>query len=944
MTLPTLQPAGAGAFWPRPPVRPVLYGRAAELAVIDRLVVAARAGRGGALAIRGEPGIGKSALLAYADQRAGGLRVLQAVGVEGESRLAHAALQQLLHPLLGRVGQLPDPQARALGVAVGLEAGPPPDRFLVAMATLTLLSEAAEDRPLLCLVDDAHSADAPSLAVLGFVARRLETEPVALLVTLRDGQPCPEGAQGVATLHLAGLDAEASAALLRERWPGGLAPAVRRRLLKACPGNPLALLELPAALTPGQRAGTDTLEEPLPVAGVLEEAFLDRVRRHDPDAQTLLLLAAAEGGRLATVRGAARRLGLDPGGLESGRLAGLVRVDGTTLAFRHPLVRSAVYHGASPAARKAAHRALAGTLGDDQAARRAWHRAQATDGPDEAVAAELERAATQTLRRAGHAAAAADLEQAAELSPDDEDRARRLAAAATAAWRGGDTGGARALLDRAERLDPARPGVRLDIRLLRGSIELRDGIPGDGAAVLAEAAAQAVATDRRRAVPLLVAAAEAAFVTGQWETLAVLSSLAARLRPTGDTGDAVVLRLLASAAEPGGDPAAANPPAGGQADLTASERLEDPVLLGLAGQLAWKVGGDEPARALHAKAVERARMLGALGTLAWALESLSLAELKRDHYALAELHAREGLRMAQEAGHHNGACRHQSLLAHLSALRGREEETRRLAGEVLAAATARRLVREASEAQMALGLLALGAGRPADALEHLEALWAPGPLPGYRPIALYAVPDLVEAAVRAGQPDRCRDRLDAWLAVSDPARDPAVAALTARCRALVTTGPRAASSFEEALRLHAAAQQPFGHARTQLLYGEWLRRQRRRTQARPHLRDALEAFGRLGTPAWADRALRELRAAGETAGDHDPGALERLTPQELQIARGVVEGATNREIAAQLFVSPRTVSHHLRSVFSKLGISSRGELIHIGLAGDLEEPDSPLRP
>jgi hypothetical protein len=813
--------------------------------------------------------------------------VLHAAGVEGESRLAFAALQQLLHPLLGRTDRLPGPQAQALRVAVGLEAGPPPDRFLVAMATLTLLSEAAGDRPLLCLVDDGHWADPPSLAVLGFVARRLDTEPVALLVTLGDGGACPEGVAGMATMSLAGLDAGAAAALLRERWPGGLAPAVARRLLAACGGNPLALLELPAALTPGQRAGTDTLVEPLPVAGALEEAFLDRVRRHDPGAQTLLLVAAAEGGgRLATVAAAAARLGLDAGALESGRLAGLVRVDGSTLAFRHPLVRSAVYHGASPAARRAVHRALAETLGGDEAARRAWHRAQAADGPDEAVAAELERAATRTLRRAGHAAAATDLEQAAELSPDDEDRARRLAAAAAAAWRGGDTGGARVLLDRAERLGPGHPGVRLDIRLLRGSIELRDGIPGDGAAVLAEAAAQAVATDRRRAVPLLVAAAEAAFVTGQWETLAVLSSLAARLQPTGDTGDAVVLRLLASAAEPGGDPAAANPPAGGQADLTASERLEDPVLLGLAGQLAWKVGGDEPARALHAKAVERARMLGALGTLAWALESLRLAELKRDHYALAELHAREGLRMAQEAGHHNGACRHQSLLAHLSALRGREEETRRLAGEVLAAATARRLVREASEAQMALGLLALGAGQPADALEHLEALWAPGPLPGYRPIALYAVPDLVEAAVRAGQPDRCRDRLDAWLAVSDPARDPAVAALTARCRALVTTGPRAASSFEEALGLHAAAQQPFGHARTQLLYGEWLRRQRRRTQARPHLRDALEAFGRLGTPAWADRALRELRAAGETAGDHDPGALERLTPQELQIAPG----------------------------------------------------------
>jgi DNA-binding CsgD family transcriptional regulator len=425
-------------------------------------------------------------------------------------------------------------------------------------------------------------------------------------------------------------------------------------------------------------------------------------------------------------------------------------------------------------------------------------------------------------------------------------------------------------------------------------------------------------------------------VTGQWETLAVLSSLAGRLRPAGQAADAVVLRLLAAAARPGGDPAAANPPGDGRADLAAAERLEDPVLLGLAGQLAWKVGGDEPARALHTRAVAQARVQGALGTLAWALESLSLAELKRDHYPLAEVHAREGLRMALEAGHHNGACRHRSLLAHLSALAGREEETRRLAAEVLASATTRRLVREAAEARLALGLLALGAGRPAEALEHLEALWAPGPLPGYRPIALYAVPDLVEAAVRAGQADRCRDRLDAYLAASEPPRDPAVAALAARCRALVATGARAAACFEEALAWHASAQQPFGHARTQLLYGEHLRRQRRRTQARPHLRDALEAFRRLGTPAWAERALRELRAAGETAGDHDAGALDRLTPQELQIARGVVEGATNREIAAQLFVSPRTVSHHLRGVFSKLGISSRGELIHLGLAGDLD--------
>jgi DNA-binding CsgD family transcriptional regulator len=913
------------------PSRPVLYGRADELAVIDRLVVAARAGQGGALALGGEPGVGKSALLAYASQRAEGLRLLHAVGVEAESRLAYATLHQLVRRLLGQADRLPPPQARALRVAIGLEAGEPPDRFLVAVATLTLLSEVAEERPLLCLVDDAHWADAPSLAVLGFVARRLENEPVVLLVSFREGEGCPLDTAGWVMLRLAGLDTGAAAALLEERWAGRLAPAVRRRLLEEAGGNPLALLELPAGLSPGQRAGTESLDDPLPLTGALERAFTARVSRLDAKVQAVLLLAAAEGtGRLAAVRRAGERLGLDSGALGFDRLADLVRVEGSTLAFRHPLVRSAVYHGASAAARMAAHRALAEALDEREGMRRAWHRAQATDGPDEAVARELELAAQLTLGRAGCAAAAAALEQAAELSVTGEDRARRLAAAAAAAWRGGDTSGACALLDRAERLSPQQPGVQLDIGYLRGSIELRGGIPADGAEMLARVASRAVAVDRSRAVPLLVAAAEAAFLVGHWEMLGVLGRLATRLQPARPAPDGVVLRLLATAAQPGGtSKSAAN---GDRAvDLARAERLDDPVLLGLAGQLAWRVGGDEPARTLHARAVARARVLGDVGTLAWALESLSLAELKRDHFTLAEAYAREGLAMALEAGHRNGACRHRSLLAHLSALRGREEETRQLAEEVLAEATARRLVREASEARLALGLLALGAGRAAEALEQLEALWAPGPLPGYRPIALYAVPDLVEAAVRAGEPERCQDQLELYLAVPDPRHGEVAPALAARCRALTSAAAEATRHLDHALRLHALAQQPFDHARTELLYGEHLRRQRRRTQARPHLRSALAAFQRLGTPAWAERAGREVRAAGETAGSHDVTALEQLTPQEFQIARGVVEGATNREIAAQLFVSPRTVSHHLRSVFSKLGISSRSELIHLGL-------------
>jgi DNA-binding NarL/FixJ family response regulator len=476
--------------------------------------------------------------------------------------------------------------------------------------------------------------------------------------------------------------------------------------------------------------------------------------------------------------------------------------------------------------------------------------------------------------------------------------------------------------------------VGLELRYLRGSIELRVGIPADGARILAEVAGDAAAVDRPRAMPLLVAAADAAFLAGQWETLEELGQVAARLVPVRDGADGVVLRMLAAAAQPNGNGAG-----NGAVDLRHAEALDDPVLIGLAGQLAWKVGGDEAARALHAKAVARARVLGAVGTLAWALENLSLAELKRDRFALAEAYAQEGLTMALEAGHRNGACRHKSLLAHLSALRGREQETRRLAEEVLAEATARRLVREASEARLALGLLALGAGR-AEALERLEALWEPGPLPGYPPIAPYATPDLVEAAVRAGEPERCRDQLDAFLAAIEPGHGAVEPALAERCRALLASGDQAAQHLEEALRLHALAEQPFDHARTELLYGELLRRQRRRTRARPHLRNAVEAFQRLGTPAWAERARRELRAAGETARTHDAGTMEQLTPQELQIAQGVIEGATNREIAAQLFVSPRTVSHHLRSIFKKLGISSRAELIRLGHAG----PGHPLTP
>jgi hypothetical protein len=717
----------------------MLHGRARERAAIGRLLAAAHAGEGGVLVVRGEPGIGKSALLADAAQRAVGMRVLRAVGVEAESALAYATLRELLHPVLGGVERLPEPQARALRVAFGIQAGEAPDRFLVSLAALTLLSDSAGECPLLCLVDDAHRADPPSLAALGFAARRLAAEPVALLLAVRDGTVREVGTAGLAELPLTRLAPDAAAALLDEHHGAHLDPVVRRQLLAVSGGNPLALVELPAALTGEQRAGRDPLDDPLPLAGELERGFLRRVRGRDPQTQTLLLLAAAEGaGRLAIVRRAAERLSLDPDLLESAALADLVRVEQTTLNFAHPLMRSAVYHGADWPARRAAHQALAAALGDEEPERRAWHRARAADGPDETVAADLERWAAQTLRRSGHTAAAAMLEQAAELSPADQDRARRLAAAAGAAWHGGATARTSVLLDRAERLDPRDPGVRLDLQYLRGWIQVRAGTPAAGARLLVDAADEAARLDHARVMPLLVAAADAAFLAGEWAALAGLGRIAARLEHDLD-GDlaalpALILRMLAAATtrssavqpeeagRPGGDAAG-----GVSGEFADAERLEDPVLLGFAGELAWGIGDDDLAYRLHRKAVARARTLGAAGTLAWALENLAIEELNRGRFAVAEGHALQGRQLALEADHPNGACRYQALLAGLAAYRGHHQQARRLAEEVLAEATQRQLVRDAAIARYALGLLALGAGRAAEALHHLQALWAPSP-------------------------------------------------------------------------------------------------------------------------------------------------------------------------------------------------------------------------
>jgi DNA-binding CsgD family transcriptional regulator len=616
--------------------------------------------------------------------------------------------------------------------------------------------------------------------------------------------------------------------------------------------------------------------------------------------------------------------------LELPGLEQVLQIDATRVDFRHPLVRSAAYQKASPAARRAAHLALAETFADreDDADRRAWHRAEAALGTDEDIAGELERAADRTLRRSGYAAAVQALERAADLSPAEGDRVRRLVAAAEAAWQGGDTQRARSLVQRAEQrgLDEA-PRVRLHARYLQGSIELRAGVPADGLAVLLDAVEELGAADPPLALRALAIAGEAGFQSGELASLQRIGALLAALPAASHPGQRLLLHLT-RAMSPN---APADALVGLHDELAGADQLEDlEVLIRIAG-MAFGVGEYATARRLWNRAATSARTLGAAGALAGALRPLALDEIARGRYAWAEALAAEGRALATETGQPTLAGHHAALLAELAGIRGRQQEARSLADDVLREAARRGLHGTAALMRRALGQLALAWGQPEEAIGHLEALWALS-ASSHRAIALAVMPDLVEAAVRAGRAEVGAEWLGRLLRI-DEGTFPEARALVLRSRALLAPAAEADGLFQAALGAHAAMERPLDRARTALVYGEYLRRERRRVDAREPLRTALEAFERLGAVAWAERARGELRATGETARKRAPNTFDQLTRQELQVARVVGQGATNREVAAQLFISPRTVDHHLRSIFQKLGIGSRAELIRLVLAG-----------
>ncbi|WP_035847520.1 helix-turn-helix transcriptional regulator [Kitasatospora azatica] len=913
----------------------MLYGRAGEQAAVDALLDGARGGRSGVLVLRGEPGIGKSALLEYAAERAGAeFRVLRATGVEYEADLPFAGLNLLLGSGLDRLSALPAPQRRALEAAFGLAdldgdgAGHGHglnERLLSGLATLGLLAELATERPLLCLVDDAQWLDRASADALLLAARRLDREGVVLLLAARDG----EGgftAPGLPELRPAPLDPSAAAELLAARAGGPENAGLRYRVLAEAQGNPLALTELPTALAdePAYREGGVAL------TGRLRQAFLSQVARLPAPTRTLLLVAAAEeSGDLTTVLRAAATLGAEIEALAPAEQSGLLRrtPDGR-LTIRHPLLRAAVLEDARLDQKLATHRALGAVLrADGEEDRSSWHLALAATGQDAELAAALERAGRRATARAGHSGAAAAFERAAGLAPDRETVTRCLALAAEAALDAAQAERAGALAVRAAELTED-PFLQAVLEWVRATAAFWRGDYPEAHRLLLTAAAREIAAPT--AARALLLAFHTAWYLGEDQIGEVLAGLAALALPPEDALAPLVEQLIA-AVRPvfGGPPAPRVLPLLETAGLARAAGADTPRdLVQLCGA-ALVCGRDAETHQLATELIAESRAVGAVGSLPTLLFFLAEAELFHGRHREAELSAAEGLALARDLGQPQWVSQLAALEAYLAALRGDTELVERRAGEATAEAAWAARAAGTSWAQWALAVHELAQGRVAEVVDRLAAHTA-GPN-RHHVSAVRTVPDLVEAAVRLGRPERAAAAFERFQAWSGRSGGPDwTRALVLRCQALLGPAELAESGYLAALKLHEGTDRPFELARTSLLFGEWLRRDKRKTEARTRLRAALEVFERLGATPWAERARTELAAAGSAAPVAAPaGPLAGLTPQEEQIARLAARGLSNREIAAQLFLSPRTVGHHLYKAYPKLGIASRAELAQL---------------
>ena len=900
-----------------------LTDRRSECDALDRLIGTVRTGQSQALVVRGDPGVGKTMLLDYlAGQAAGsGCRVARVMGVQPEMELAFAGLHQLCAPMLSRAERLPGPQLEALRVAFGLSTGPRPDRFLVGLAVLSLLSEGAGERPLVCLIDDEQWLDRASAQALGFAARRLAADPVGLVFAARE--PSADLA-GLPELVVAGLSEDQARALLASALAGPLDARVRDLIVAETQGNPLALLELPRGLTSAELAGGFGLPGAVSLPGRIEDSFARQLEALPDQTRRLLLLAAADpSGDRSLVWRAAGRLGIPVQAAAPAVETGLADF-GARVRFRHPLARSAAYRLASFTEIQEAHRALAEVT--DPVAdpdRRAWHRAQAAPGPDEDVAVELENSAGRAQARGGLAAAAAFLERAALLTSDPARYAERALAAAQAKLQAGAFGEALELLVAAE-AGPLDAFQRARVDLLRGQIAFASGLGRDAPPLLLQAARRLEPLNldlaRETCLSAWMAAVFAGRMAGPVDLLEV-SRAARALPPPTDPPRPVDLVLdgLALAATDG--PAAAAPTlrqavrvfAG--PDITAEEGLRWGWFAQAAASALWDF---DAWRAMLGRQVRLAGDAGALDQLPIMLGALGVSAVWSGDFAAAASLITESDAVCKATGSRVAPY----AAMYLAALRGHQAEAIPLIEAAIAEAAAEGQGVAATFAHWVTAILHNGLGRYADAL----AAAGQATQDAHLYTSMRALPELIEAAARSGNTGVAAEALERLAETTQAGGTDFGVGLEARSRALVSRGQAAEGCYREAIDRLGRTQLRPDLARAHLLYGEWLRRENRRADARAQLRTAHEMLDAMGMLAFSERAGHELRATGGIVRKHAVQVPSTLTAQEVHIARLARDGRTNPEIGTQLFLSARTVEWHLRNVFTKLGIGSRREL------------------
>lgn len=901
-----------------------LLGRSGECALLDQLVNGVRSKESQVLVVRGEAGIGKTAMLDYLAERASECRIIRASGNESEVELAFAVLHQICAPLLGRLSRLPDPQRDALSTAFGMKAGVTPDRFLIGLAVLNLLSDASEDQPLICIVDDIQWVDRASAQILTFVARRFLAEPVAMVFALREtGHETLFS--GLPTLHLQGLKDHDARKLLELATPGRLDKRVRDRIVADSRGNPLALLELPRSLTSSELAGGFVLPDAVPLSSRIELEYVLRIQSLPVGSQRLLLVAAAEPvGDPDLLWRAARLLGIGADAASPAEAAELIKF-GARVRFRHPLVRSAAYRSAALPERQRVHRALADVtdpLADPD--RLAWHRALAATGPDEDVAGALERSADRARSRGGIAASAAFLERATEMTPDPARRGARALAAAQVKFEAGAPDEAHRLLTAAE-LSSLDERQQAQVARLRARIVFARRRGNDAPPLLLDAARRFEGLDGALARETYLEALGAAIFAGRLNGHRGLHEIAvaARAAPKGPQPARPIDLLLEGVATRYTDGFVAGVwPLRQALDAFQREvgRSEDDVMRWL--WLAWLNAGDlwddELWHGLATHAVRLAREAGGLTVLPVALEYRAGVHVHAGEFDAASALVEEADAITEATG--SATLRYSDLL--VAAWRGDEDRTLDLVETALRDVTARGEGRGIGVCHYSTSILYNGLGRYDAALTEADRACQHED-PGFYGFSLS---ELVEAGARVGALDAAETALSRLDERNRACGTDWALGILARSHALLEEGQAADTLYREAIERLARTRITIHLARAHLVYGEWLRRQKQRSDAREHLRHAYEMLSKFGASAFAERARRELVATGEKIQKRTAETMDALTAQETQIARLAAEGHTNPEIGSQLFISPRTVEYHLHKVFAKLDVSSRRAL------------------